>query len=129
MRRGVGQVVVYTLTVAKDHTFFVGAARVLVHNAVCSLTLRKIFTDGVNGSIRNRSIIAIRSTLLKGGFIMSKAKGFGYLFKDAFGEEMHIMRRNGGWDVRIKNRFGDYLDEFGNVASNAGQAHEITLLP
>jgi len=36
-RRGVGTAVVYTLTVAKDHTFFVGPARVLVHNAVgCS---------------------------------------------------------------------------------------------
>jgi len=37
LRRNVGHAVVYTLTVAKDHTFFVGAARVLVHNAVgCS---------------------------------------------------------------------------------------------
>jgi len=32
LRRNVGSAVVYTLTVAKDHTFFVGAARVLVHN-------------------------------------------------------------------------------------------------
>ncbi len=37
VRRGVGQAVVYTLTVAKDHTFFVGNARVLVHNAACPL--------------------------------------------------------------------------------------------
>jgi hypothetical protein len=29
----VGQVDVYTLTIAHDHTFFVGTARVLVHNA------------------------------------------------------------------------------------------------
>ena len=28
-----GEAVVYTLTVARDHTFFVGSARVLVHNA------------------------------------------------------------------------------------------------
>ncbi len=33
LRRNVGQAVVYTLTVATDHTFFVGSARVLVHNA------------------------------------------------------------------------------------------------
>ncbi len=33
VRRHVGQAVVYTLTVAQDHTFFVGSARVLVHNA------------------------------------------------------------------------------------------------
>jgi len=36
--RGAGLAAVYTLTVAKDHTFFVGTARVLVHNAggVCN---------------------------------------------------------------------------------------------
>jgi len=38
LRRNVGSAVVYTLTVAMDHTFFVGSARVLVHNANCSLT-------------------------------------------------------------------------------------------
>ncbi len=32
LRRHVGHAVVYTLTVAHDHTFFVGTARVLVHN-------------------------------------------------------------------------------------------------
>ena len=41
VRRGVGQAVVYTLTVAKDHTFFVGDARVLVHNANCARSLVK----------------------------------------------------------------------------------------
>jgi len=35
LRRNVGRAVVYTLTVARDHTFFVGAAQVLVHNANC----------------------------------------------------------------------------------------------
>jgi len=42
VRFNVGRAVVYTLTVAKDHTFFVGAARVLVHNSVegnCSTLL------------------------------------------------------------------------------------------
>lgn len=33
LRWNVGRAVVYTLTVARDHTFFVGSARVLVHNA------------------------------------------------------------------------------------------------
>ncbi len=32
LRRDVGQAVVYTLTVAKDHTYFVGTDQVLVHN-------------------------------------------------------------------------------------------------
>jgi guanyl-specific ribonuclease Sa len=35
LRYNVGQADVYTLTVAHDHTFFVGSARVLVHNAMC----------------------------------------------------------------------------------------------
>jgi len=34
VRRNVGHAVVYTLTVARDHTFFVGPANVLVHNAL-----------------------------------------------------------------------------------------------
>jgi len=36
LRHNVGHAVVYTLTVARDHTFFVGIAQVLVHN--CALT-------------------------------------------------------------------------------------------
>jgi len=35
LRYHVGRAAVYTLTVAKDHTFFVGSARVLVHNSNC----------------------------------------------------------------------------------------------
>jgi len=38
VRRGVGRAAVYTLTVAKDHTFFVGTSRVLVHNATCGFS-------------------------------------------------------------------------------------------
>jgi len=37
VRMGVGHDDVYTLTVAKNHTFFVGTARVLVHNANCDI--------------------------------------------------------------------------------------------
>ncbi len=33
VRRNMGRAVVYSITVAQDHTFFVGTARVLVHNA------------------------------------------------------------------------------------------------
>lgn len=35
VRYNVDRAVVYTLSVATDHTFFVGAAQVLVHNAKC----------------------------------------------------------------------------------------------
>jgi len=38
LRHDVGTAVVYTLTVANDHTFFVGSARVLVHNATCGFS-------------------------------------------------------------------------------------------
>jgi len=46
VRRNVGHSVVYTLTVAHDHTFFVGSARVLVHNCDVTLDPRK-FSDYV----------------------------------------------------------------------------------
>ena len=42
VRYNVGRAVVYTLTVATDHTFFVGAAQVLVHNSLstnCNILL------------------------------------------------------------------------------------------
>ena len=35
LRYNVGHAAVYTLTVAHDHSFFVGAARVLVYYATC----------------------------------------------------------------------------------------------
>jgi len=42
LRWNVGRAVVYTLTVAKDHTFFVGTALVLVHNArICPVLPRE----------------------------------------------------------------------------------------
>jgi len=51
VRRHVGHAVVYTLTVAHDHTFFVGSARVLVHNEDCTFETR---TDAFN-AIRDRA--------------------------------------------------------------------------
>jgi len=42
VRRGVGRATVYTLTVATDHTFFVGSASVLVHNGTCSVVVRTL---------------------------------------------------------------------------------------
>jgi len=69
VRRGVGRAVVYTLTVARDHTFFVGNARVLVHNSLCTYlgkTLApnwpKDFTRVTNGlrkvTINNKQLLA-----------------------------------------------------------------------
>lgn len=59
------------------------------------------------------------------GFVQRLADNkSGYLFSKGLREEVHIMRRHGGWEVRIKNQAGNYLDEFGNVNSS-GVAHEI----
>ena len=35
------------------------------------------------------------------------------------------MSRSGGWDVRVQNRYGNQLDEFGNVAQDPAAAHGI----
>jgi hypothetical protein len=34
------------------------------------------------------------------------------------------MYREGGWDIRIRNRYGNYLDQSGNVAPPT-QTHGI----
>ena len=46
VRYNVGRAVVYTLTVATDHTFFVGAAHVLVHNTNCSEQIARWMAGG-----------------------------------------------------------------------------------
>ena len=45
VRWNVGDAVVYTLTVARDHTFFVGSARVLVHNSGAGPACEVVFED------------------------------------------------------------------------------------
>ncbi|MBG0568525.1 hypothetical protein [Actinoplanes aureus] len=107
-----------------------GNTPVLVHNTGpcgtglnnASAGLRGIFSDG---GVRGRSIIDIRSQLLDDGFEQVLANnGRGYLFRNSAGEEVRIMRREGGWDIRVRNSHGNYLDEFGNVA-NPIDTHNI----
>ena len=77
------------------------------------------------GGVRNSTIIGVRQTLLKNGFTQGLARnGSGYLFRNAAGEEVRVMSRAGAWDIRIMNRYGNYLDEFGNVAA-PGATHGI----
>ncbi len=53
VRHGVGEAAVYTLTVAKDHTFFVGSAQVLVHNlSHCGLSDAEV-QDALNALTSN----------------------------------------------------------------------------
>ena len=40
-----------------------------------------------------------------------------------------MMRRNGGWDIRIKNKGGNWLDEFGNTAQGKAPSHNIEIFP
>ncbi len=86
LRRNVGHAVVYTLTVAKDHTFFVGSARVLVHN--CATPGGLEFTDhaasdslarhGVTGAYVDRIVAEAR-----------------YTFKQADGATAYVLRQSG----------------------------------
>jgi hypothetical protein len=46
LRYNVGHAAVYTLTVAHDHTFFVGTARVLVHNSAACEAVYNRLRDG-----------------------------------------------------------------------------------
>jgi RHS repeat-associated protein len=123
-----GQFEVYNIEVEQLHTYYVSNLAVLVHNTNCaaggglptglrsaSTGLRQIFSEG---SVRGRSIIGIRDALLKNGFTQEVTNnGSGYLFKNAVGEEVRIMSRGGTWDLRVMNRFRNYLDEFGNVGT------------
>ena len=128
----------YNLTVAEAHTFFVGEGEWLVHNTGKCPTGLKNSTEGLRnlfnlrdtGSIRDLSIIQIREHLLENGFTQGLNSGranSGYLFTNSMDEQVRIMNRNGGWDIRVRNGSGNYLDEFGNVPSNSNPAHGITV--
>jgi RHS repeat-associated protein len=87
-----------------------------------SAGLRSLFSDG---SVSGKSIISIRSQLLDDGFTQQLAANkSGYLFENSLGEQVRIMSRNGGWDIRIKNQYGIYLGPTGEVVPPA-QAHGI----
>jgi RHS repeat-associated protein len=90
-----------------------------------STGLKGIFEGG---SVQGKSIIGIRSGLLEDGFIqvLSKNKQ-GYLLTNALGEEVRVMARNGQWEIRIRNQFGNYLDSTGAVSAPKA-AHGITVL-
>jgi RHS repeat-associated protein len=77
------------------------------------------------GSIKGKSIIDIRTQLVKNGFKQTVTRnGQGYLFRNSTGEAVRVMSRDGKWDIRVQNQFGNYLDEFGNVGSPAS-THNI----
>jgi RHS repeat-associated protein len=88
--------------------------------------LRELFSGG---SVRNMPIINIRQILLKNGFVRRLTDNRqGILYENAAGEQVRIMSRNGGWEIRIFNKTGNYLDEFGNVAPNRAMSHGINVI-
>jgi len=122
----------YNLTVATAHTFYVGSGQWLVHNEPptglrnATDALKGLFDLGEKGSVRDQTIISIRDYLRENGFTQRLADNKqGYVFTNQAGEEVRVMNRNGGWDIRVKNAQGNYLDEFGNVAQGRGPAHGI----
>jgi hypothetical protein len=82
-------------------------------------------------AVRGRSIIGIRETLLGNGFVQSinepghDDKGFLFTHPSYPQAWVRIMRRNGAWDIRIRNEHGAQLDECGHVAKDMGFAHGI----
>jgi len=88
--------------------------------------LKSLFSDG---SVSGKSIISIRQELFDDGFTQRLSDNRqGYLFEKQVGpnafEQVRIMNRGGGWDIRIQNRYGNYLDPTGNVVPPA-QSHGI----
>ncbi len=94
---------------------------------VASNALRALFEGG---TVEGKSIIGIRNVLLRSGFTQSLSEsGEGYLFRNALGEEVRIMNRNGGWEIRVMNHFGNYLNKTGDVAPDRASSHGIQVSP
>ena len=100
LRYGVGTARVYTLTVATDHTFFVGTAQVLVHNcdrrgsaAWPRDTPTKGFSDSRNESLFFSSEAEARA--FAGRFVAR-----GRLDGASFGDEFKWRSGDGRWQLR-----------------------------
>ncbi len=100
LRDHMGDAHVYTLTVAHDHTFFVGTARILVHNANCSIKV-----DNPNASeILSKGVHVKISGVTKGSPV-----------------ELNVGLNKDG-DVVFSPTFSAYTDQQVKVATQAAQA-------
>jgi len=116
VRQHVGQAAVYTLTVAKDHTFFVGSAQILVHNGNCSIIIR--------------ALKAKASTLAPDMLIsVARASGNGFRIRIVYkGKEflLRVMASGGGrtnyWRLSRLNGGGS-IDATGAFSSERGATH------
>jgi hypothetical protein len=113
--------------------FFIGGGLSRVGGKVARSAIAEM-SEGMavlfrGGSVRGKSLIEIRSILLENGFEQGLARNKqGYLFKNGIGEEIRMMRRDGGWDIRMKLRRGmdNPIDEFGNFTDKVG-SHGISI--
>jgi hypothetical protein len=71
----------------------------------------------------------VRASLLKSGFTQGLSKNRkGYLFVNEAGEQVRIMRKAGEWEIRVRNRAGNWLDDLGNSARDRASSHDIKLI-
>jgi RHS repeat-associated protein len=88
--------------------------------------LRSLFSGG---TVSGRTIIGVRASLLKSGFTQGLSKNRkGYLFVNEAGEQVRIMRKAGEWEIRVRNRAGNWLDDLGNSARDRASSHDIKLI-
>ena len=106
VRYNVGRAVVYTLTVGTDHTFFVGAARVLVHNAWCPT-----FSDAAAQRIATRITNAINDHLTP-----SDLEG---AWRDVHGDP--VPKPGGGF----YNHHGEVQDALASLRSSIGEFRKL----
>jgi len=84
--------------------------------------LQSLFKEGV----RSNSIINIRNNLLNNGFKQTLTKNkSGYLFTNEAGDQIRIMLRNEGWEIRIQTQYKNYLNEFGIDPATRSGTHGI----
>jgi len=123
LRHDVGHAVVYTLTVAKDHTFFVGAPRVLVHN--CNVTLKGA------ASAAHEPAQAIRFGQLEGGgefaFLGNSSQGIeGFFTAKGSAERIPVSLKDFSGTGNLRNIIGRINKNANNIAA-VGQAGKTVL--
>lgn len=97
LRDHVSEEVVYTLTVAKDHTFFVGGARVLAHNAICPSSI----APRVVGQLKDPRLGPLAGTLTPDDLQRLVNNPAANRFYDAATGNINVIQDVGGRLIRI----------------------------
>ncbi len=122
LRRHVGQAAVYTLTIAHDHTFFVGFARVLVHN--CPVDIHNIPNpasdlQGFKAAVQKRIGDLYRT---EGGFPGHLEQVRNQFYR--LGTAINEAARSGDWERynELKRAENELLNALRTSTTAAGQA-------